>query len=319
VTLMTCTAEVGGVAIVLQLLSGWEYRLLILLGALGLVLAAWFLRFEWIERLFGYMGLCLLVFAVAAIDLGVDWGEAAQGLVPNVGSSDHLVYAYFVVGLLGAALTPYEVYFYSSGAVEDRWSPRDLGTNRLTAIVGYALGGLLSVALMAVAAAVFLPAAVEPSLLGTPALPAAIAFGQLGLLLALLGMLFAIGGAAIETCFAGAYNIAQQFGWEWGKSRRPRHAPRFTLAWLAMLVLATLVVLTGVDPVLVTEYSVVFSVVALPLTYVPILLVANDPVYMNGHENGRAANALACFYLVVILVVAVSAIPLMLLTNMGQG
>ena len=56
VTLMTCTAEVGGLAIVLQLLSGWEYRLLILLGVAALVLAAWFLRFEWIERLFGYVG-----------------------------------------------------------------------------------------------------------------------------------------------------------------------------------------------------------------------------------------------------------------------
>jgi Mn2+/Fe2+ NRAMP family transporter len=319
VTLMTCTAEVGGVAIVLQLLSGWEYRVLILVGVAARVLAAWFLRFEWIERLFGYLGLCLLVFAVAAVDLGVDWGEAASGLVPNAGSGDHLVYAYFAVGLLGAALTPYEVYFYSSGAVEDRWSPRDLGTNRLTAVVGYALGGLLSVSLMAVAAAAFLPRAIEPELLGTPALTAAEAFGQLGLLLALVGMLFAIGGAAIETSFAGAYNIAQQFGWEWGKLRRPGRAPRFTLAWLAMFVLATIVVQTGVDPVLVTEYSVIFSVVALPLTYVPILLVANDPAYMQGHENGRAANALAVFYLVVIVIVAVSAIPLMLLTNMGQG
>ena len=96
-------------------------------------------------------------------------------------------------------------------------------------------------------------------------------------------------------------------------------APRFTLAWLAMFALATLVVQTGVDPVLVTEYSVIFSVVALTIKHVPILLVANDPAYMQGHENGRAANVLAVFYLVVILVVAVSAIPLMLLTNMGQG
>ena len=172
---------------------------------------------------------------------------------------------------------------------------------------------------MAVAAATFLPRGIEPELLGTTALPAAEAFGQYGLLLALIGMLFAIGGAAIETAFSAAYNVAQQFGWEWGKSRRPRDAPRFALAWLAMFALATIVVQTGVDPVLVTEYSVIFSVVALPLTYVPILLVANDPAYMRGHENGRGANVLALFYLVVILVVAVSAIPLMLLTNMGQG
>ena len=27
-------------------------------------------------------------------------------------------------------MTPYEVYFYSSGAVEERWTPKDLGLNR---------------------------------------------------------------------------------------------------------------------------------------------------------------------------------------------
>ena len=30
--------------------------------------------------------------------------------------------------------------------------------------------------------------------------------------------------------------------------------------------------MTGYDPVKLTEYSVIFSVVALPLTYLPILL-----------------------------------------------
>ena len=80
---MTCTAEIGGVAIVLRLLSGWEYRLLILVGVALLVLAAWFLPFEWIERLFGYVGLCLLVFAVAALELGVDWGGRRGASCPG--------------------------------------------------------------------------------------------------------------------------------------------------------------------------------------------------------------------------------------------
>ena len=48
-----------------------------------------------------------------------------------------------------------------------------------------------------------------------------------------------------------------------------------------MLVLGFLIVITGVDPIMVTEFSVIFSVVALPLTYLPILLVANDRAYMG--------------------------------------
>ena len=84
--------------------------------------------FEWIERIFGYGGLCMLVFAVAAVKLGPDWGEVGKGLRPAHRADDNpLVYAYFVVGLLGAAMTPYEVYFYSSGGVEEDWAPKDLG------------------------------------------------------------------------------------------------------------------------------------------------------------------------------------------------
>jgi hypothetical protein len=130
---------------------------------------------------------------------------------------------------------------------------------------------------------------------------------------------FAAGGAAIETSFSGAYNLAQFFGWKWGKKERPAGAARFTLAWIAMFGLAMAVVMTGYDPVKLTEYSVIFSVVALPLTYLPILLVANDPSYMGTKVNGRLANTLGILYFVIILAISISAIPLMLVTHGGQG
>jgi manganese transport protein len=78
------------------------------------------------------------------------------------------------------------------------------------------------------------------------------------------------------------------------------------------------VLLTTVDPVAVTEYSVVFSALALPLTYLPILVIANDPDYMGERVNGRLANVFGSVYFVVILVVAVAAIPLLILTRGGQ-
>jgi manganese transport protein len=319
VNFMTLAAEVGGLAIALQLLAGLPFHLLAAAGALALGLVIWILPFEWIERVFGYMGLCLLVFAVAAIKLHPDWSAVASGFVPRTPPSDLLVYAYFAIGLLGAAMTPYEVYFYSSGAVEEGWGPKDLGVNRANAMIGYGLGGFLSFALMITAGALFLPNGIDPELLGTVALGSEVPLGTLGLLLALLGILFAVGGAAIDTCFSGAYNLAQFFGWEWGKHRSHASAPRFTLAWLVLLVLALLVTMTGIDPVMLTEYAVIFSVVALPLTYVPILLVANDRAYMGRYANGRLANIFGVVYLLVIAVVAVTAIPLMLLTNQGQG
>jgi manganese transport protein len=319
VNLMTLAAEIGGVAICLRLLSGLPYRWLILLAVFGLAVVVWITSFEWIERIFGYGGLCLLVFAVAAIKLEPDWGAVAHGFVPHLETKDTLLYFYFAVGLLGAAMTPYEVYFYSSGGIEEEWTEKDIGLNRANAIIGYGLGGFLSVALMIVGGALFLPHGIEPETLGSISLGAQIPLGETGLVLALVGILLAVGGASIDTLFAGAYNFAQFFGWEWGRYRSPAGAPRFTLGWMVLLVLALGVVMTGVDPVQLTEYAVIFSVVALPLTYLPILLVANDRAYMGRHVNGRVANVLGGVYLVVILVISLTAIPLLILTNVGQG
>ena len=154
---------------------------------------------------------------------------------------------------------------------------------------------------------------------GTVALGANVPLGTIGLVLALVGILFAVGGAAIDTCLSGAYNLAQYFGWEWGKHLPAAQAPRFTLSWLVLLVLALAVVATGIDPVILTEYSVIFSVVALPLTYLPILLIAGDRSFMGEHANGRFAATIGWIYFGVIIVLAVASIPLLLITNGGGG
>ena len=319
VNLMTLAAELGGVAIALQLLSGLPYRWLIVLTAVGFAVVIWVTSFEWIERIFGYGGLCMLVFVVAAVKLGPGWGKVGAGFIPHISHNNPVLYAYFVVGILGTAMTPYEVYFYASGGIEDQWSAKDLGLNRANAILGYSLGATLSFALMIVGGALFLGQGIAPEHLGTTALGAEQPLGRVGLLLALVGILFAVGSASIDTVFAGAYNLAQFCGWEWGRYRHPRGAPRFALTWLVLLILALGILATGVNPVLLTEYAVLFSVVALPLTYVPILLVANDKAYMGRYVNGRIANAFGLFYLVVIGIVALAAIPLMILTNVGQN
>lgn len=62
----------------------------------------------------------------------------------------------------------------------------------------------------------------------------------------------------------------------------------------------------------------VFSAVALPLTYLPILIVANDPEDMGEYVNGQALNGIALIYVVIILVAALSAIPLLIMTGAGR-
>jgi Mn2+/Fe2+ NRAMP family transporter len=322
VCLLTCAAEIGAIALVWELLSGWPYRGLLLLALVFLLLVIWFFPFKAIERIFGLFGLLMAVFIVVAWKMQPDLVQAASGLVPTLpsGPTDkQLLYAYYAVALLSAVMLPYETYFYASGAIEDHWTPHDIKLNRVIVIVGFALGGLLAAALMSIGSEFLGPRQIEAGLPGTAAISAASQLGRAGLWLAIGGMFFAFAGAAIETAMCSAYDIAQFFGWPWGKFRAPRNAPRFALAWMIVLVLATLIVLTGVDPIQVVEYSIVFSVVILPLTYFPLMAISRDPDVMGVHVNGAIANTLGWAYFVLITIAAIAAIPLLVLTHGGQG
>jgi len=118
---------------------------------------------------------------------------------------------------------------------------------------------------------------------------------------------------------ANAYGISQFFGWEWGRHRKPWEAPRFTVTWIVLFALALAIILTGVDPMQLVEYAVLFSILVLPLTYLPLLLLAGDKSYMKQYANGRVGKTLGWFYFALITLAAVGALPLYFLTSGGQG
>jgi manganese transport protein len=322
-TLVTCAAQIGGMALILNHLTGAPYLLMAGASTIALFLSMWVLPFKWIERTYGLLGLLMIVFAVAVVAIHPPWAKIAGGFVPQIphglSAKELLTFAYFTVAILSAVLFPYESYFYSSGGIEEGWGPKDLMTNRVTCTVGFALGSLLAISILASSAQLFGPANVGPELPGTSAMEAAIPFGKLGLLCALLGMVFAVAGAAIETCMSNAYAIAQFFGWEWGRRKKPWEAPRFTLAWIVLLLLALLIVLTGVDVMSLVEYAVLFSIIVLPLTYLPLMLLAGDKSYMGQYANKRLAKGLGWLFFAIITVAALAAIPLYLITSGGGG
>jgi len=60
------------------------------------------------------------------------------------------------------------------------------------------------------------------------------------------------------------------------------------------------------------------TVVALPLTFLPLLIVANDPLFMGELRNGWLSNALGVFFLALLTLSGVAAIPLLVITG-GAG
>jgi manganese transport protein len=319
ITLLTLAAEIGGVALAIELASGVNYLLWVPLVAIVIWVVVWRLPFETMDNTFGLVGLALAVFLLAVWRLHPDWaGLAHSALHPTVPQGEgHPTYWYFAIALLGSAMTPYEVFFFSSGAVEQRWTRQDLIINRTNVLIGFPLGGLLALALMCTAAIVLQPQGVDPTHLSQAALPVSLAFGKLGLALAIIGIFACTFGAALETCLSCGYTVAQYFGWQWGKFVKPAQAPRFHVVVLLSILAGTLLVLTTIDPIQLTEYSIVLAAAALPLTYLPVLLVANDRDYMGDKVNSRASNLLATVYLLVLLVVSVATIPLLIVTKAG--
>src|SRR6188768_3675640 len=182
VTLLTFVAEIGGVALALQLVSSVNYLLIVPFVAFAVWLILWRARFSVMENVLGLFGLALVVFGVALWQLGPDWGDLLHQLVAadKPGDEQWRTYAYYAVALFGAAMTPYEVFFFSSGGVEERWTVKDIGTMRANVFVGFPLGGMLSLAIAASAWLVLGPLEISVDTLGQVALPVAAALGKVG-------------------------------------------------------------------------------------------------------------------------------------------
>ena len=151
---------------------------------------------------------------------------SADGFVPGV-AERRRVYWYFVVGLIAAALMPYEIYFYSSGrrrgglgreGSEGQQGQRDHRLRPGRAAQRRAPGRRRRRCLSR---------GDQPGEHRHGRARGAVPYGELGLLLAFVGILFAVGGRDRHRLLGRLQPRAVQ-GWKWGKRFRLLDEPRFT-------------------------------------------------------------------------------------------
>ncbi len=99
--------------------------------------------------------------------------------------------------------------------------------------------------------------------------------------------MFAIAGAAVKTCLANAYSICNS-GWEWGRHRKPWEAPASPWLWIVLFLLALAIIPTGIDPMKLVEFAVLFSILVLPMTLLPLLLLAGDRISTGEYATPMA-------------------------------
>ncbi|TGP18078.1 MULTISPECIES: divalent metal cation transporter [unclassified Mesorhizobium] len=311
VNLLVMSAEIGGVAIALELATGIGFQWWALLVALLAWVLLWKGTFGFIEKGVSILGLVTLCFVVGAVMLKPDWGQVAAGAIPIVPNHDAANYWFMAVSILGASISPYLFMFYSSGAIEDRWDESYLGANRAIAAMGMSFGGTISVSVLIVAALVLAPHGID-QVDDYHQLPLILIpiFGFWGFVLFIASLGIACFGAVLEVGLQQAYLVAQGFGWTWGEDQKPRDNPGFSTVYTVALFLSALPIAAGLDPLKLTIFSMALTAASLPLSVVPFLFLMNDKRYVGKHRNGMVSNAAVIFVIALGFVLAIVAIPL---------
>ena len=311
VNVLVIASEIGGLSLALQLVTGLPARWWALPAGLVIWILLWKGTFGLLERGIALLGLVTLVFVVGAVVTHPPAGEVIRGFIPaGAGDGDAGRYWFIAVSILGAIISPYLFYFYSSGAVEDQWDESYIGINRVVASLGMSFGSVVAMAVLVASAMVLLPRGIPVDRFEQAALVLVVPLGETGLYLFAASLGIACLGAALEASLSTAYEFAQGFGWAWGESLKPRNASRFALAYTVVIALGILPTLIGVDPLKLTIFSMALTALILPAVIVPFILLMNDKRYLQDHCNGWLSNAVVLAIIALAFVLAVVSIPL---------
>jgi Mn2+/Fe2+ NRAMP family transporter len=313
VAFMVLVAELGGIGLSLQILTGLGFPWWAVPVSFVVWLLMWKGTFDIIENGVSLLGLVTICFVVAAVKLHPDWHAAAGGLLPSLEGDQKAKYGFIAVSILGASISPYLMYFYSSGAIEDKWDVTYISINRVIAVLGMSFGGLLSMAVLISAALALKPNGIDIEKFEQAALLMTTALPKWGFFLFAVSMLFACLGAALEISLAISYFFAQGFGWSWSESLTPSKDSRFCLTYTIIILLAAVPLIFGVDPIKVTMISMALTAATLPLAIVPFLFLMNDPIYLGEHRNGWISNSVVAIIILISFVLSVISIPLQII------
>jgi Mn2+/Fe2+ NRAMP family transporter len=83
-----------------------------------------------------------------------------------------------------------------------------------------------------------------------------------------------------------------------------------------MIFLAAVPMALGVDPLKLTNFSMVLTAASLPVSVVPLVILMNDREVLSRYRNGWISNVALALIAVLSVVLLVAAFPLQVL---GSG
>jgi manganese transport protein len=298
IAMATDLAEFVGAAVGLNLLFG------VPLFPAGLITAAVAFGILALERrgyrtfelaIAGLLGIVLAGFAYDLLAVGTDPHGVAAGLVPRFPTADS---ALLVAGMIGATVMPHVVYLHSA-LTKSRVPPRDhaerrelLRFQRLDVIVGLGAAGVVNMAMLFVAAALFHGKGGAP----VESIEAAHAgLGQLVSGAAALAFAIALLSSGLASSSVGTY--AGQVVMQGFIRRRIPLVLRRSITMLpALLVLG--LGLPATQSLVISQVVLSFGI---PFALVPLVLLTTSRSVMGAFVNRRSTTAFATGIVVLIV------------------
>jgi Mn2+/Fe2+ NRAMP family transporter len=219
-----------------------------------------------VERIGIAVGLAELVFFVAVVMSHPRAGAVADGLrsVPVANGS----YLLLVAANVGAVIMPWMIFYQQGAVIDKKLSAGVIRQARQDTAVGSVLTQLIMIAVViAVAATIGRHSGAALNTVGQIAGALTPHLGHLGgTVLFGLGMLGAALVAAIVSSVAGAWGLAEVFGWKHTLNERPnRHNAKFYVTYALAHVVGAILVLTSVNLVSLSIDVMLMNAMLLPI------------------------------------------------------
>tara|TARA_R110001606_G_scaffold16153_1_gene65375 strand:- start:13254 stop:14465 length:1212 start_codon:yes stop_codon:yes gene_type:complete len=243
---------------------------------------------RWVENvLIGLVLLMSAAFILTFLLIKPDLGALLQGFVPSIPDGGLMT----AIALIGTTIVPYNLFLHAA-SVRERWNKEQLPEAQLDTTISIGIGGLVSMTILATAAASLFGSgktienAVDMAQQLTPL------FGNMATITLGAGLFAAGLTSAITAPLATGYIVQEIF--KSSNSRRP-----FQIGALLVILSGTFAALLGYRPVELIFVAQIANGLLLPIIAIFLLRLANNRKLLGEYANGLKANILGAAILLI--------------------
>ncbi|SDL57636.1 NRAMP (natural resistance-associated macrophage protein) metal ion transporters [Corynebacterium mycetoides] len=290
--------DTTGTSLAIASVTGWS-QVLLSVGVAAVVLALLLSgSYALLEKVMTVLvGILALTFVITAISVGPDLGDMLRStFMPSV--PDGAVLS--AVALIGTTVVPYNVFLHSN-LVQEKWGdePRDpaLKKARIDNVVSISLGGLITLAIVATAAATMFAQGLQAESAADLAEPLRPMLGDAAPWLLAIGLFAAGMTSAVAGPMGAAYAICGVMGWP-----TDMKSQRFRAIVVVVVLCGAAIAISGFNPIQVIILAQAANGILLPVIAFFLLITMNNKRLLGEHANSLVGNIVGGLIFLITLV-----------------